>query len=281
MALQTSRNRRSSLPQLQRTLPVITLQRLVGVKRGDCLLQAIAADEPHRVIGAAIPVGSQPVYRYDPRVLQSARDLGLHDESLADDGIVGVGIENLLQRHLSVKLAIQRHEHRPEAAACVRPQHAESLTIACGRLHGVGRGAVSAPVRSGADPAQCGFDGGVSNSGEALSRRGTDGQRGEAFFGFAAIAFKVLRGERLEQGSIVGVERLPERRGSRRSAGTCRGSRPETRRRASPGRSSRSEVRAVQREGRWKRRRPSGDSGGKASPRLGWPRNRGTGGGAS
>ena len=56
----------------------------------DGRLEAIAADEPHGVIGAAVAVGAQAVDRDDAGVLQPAGDLGLEHEPLAAGGVVGV-----------------------------------------------------------------------------------------------------------------------------------------------------------------------------------------------
>ena len=66
-------------------------------------------------------------------MLQSPGDLGLGDEPLAADRVVGVLLEDLLQRHLAVQLGIEGHEHLAQPAARVRPQHAEPLAIAGGR----------------------------------------------------------------------------------------------------------------------------------------------------
>ncbi len=40
-------------------------------------LSDVAADEPHRVVGAAVGVGAQAVDRHDAGMLQPAGDLGL------------------------------------------------------------------------------------------------------------------------------------------------------------------------------------------------------------
>ena len=45
-------------------------------------------------------------------------------------GVIGVMVENLLERHLAVELTIERHEDRPKPAPRVRPQHAEPLAVA-------------------------------------------------------------------------------------------------------------------------------------------------------
>ena len=67
-------------------------------------------------------------------------------EPLAAGRVVGVVVEDLLERDLAVQLAVERHEHGPQAAAGVRPQDAEPLAVAGGRADGVGRGAVGIAV---------------------------------------------------------------------------------------------------------------------------------------
>jgi hypothetical protein len=55
-------------------------------------------------------------------MLQSDGDLGLGDEPLAADRIVGAPLEDLLQRHLAVQLGIEGDEHLAQAAAHMRPE---------------------------------------------------------------------------------------------------------------------------------------------------------------
>ena len=90
MALQTSMKRRRSLRSSSDRRPGSFFRAFVGVEALDGLLEAVALDEPHGVIGAAVGVGAQAVDRHDARVLQSAGDLGLGDEPLAADRVVGV-----------------------------------------------------------------------------------------------------------------------------------------------------------------------------------------------
>ena len=75
-------------------------------------------------------------------MLQPAGDLGLDQEPLPAHRVVGVPVEDLLERHLAVQLGVERHEHRPETASGVRSEHAEPLTVAGGRADGVGCRAV-------------------------------------------------------------------------------------------------------------------------------------------
>ena len=84
------------------------------MKLGDGRLEAVPADEPHRVIGPAVLVLPQAVDRDDPRVLQSAGHLGLEHEPLAVLGVVGMPLEDLLERHLAMQLFIVSHEDGPQ-----------------------------------------------------------------------------------------------------------------------------------------------------------------------
>ena len=79
----------------------------------DRLLEALSLDEPHGVVGPSAAVGSHAIDRDDARVLQCAGDLGLGDEPLAADGVVGMLFEDLLERHLAVQLGIEGDEHLP------------------------------------------------------------------------------------------------------------------------------------------------------------------------
>ena len=117
-----------------------------AVKPLDRLLEAIALDEPHRVIRPPAVVGAQPVHRDDPRVLQPAGDLGLDEKTLAADRVVGVVVEDLLERHLTVQLAVEGDEDRPQAASGMRPEDAEPLAVARRRADGIGSCAVGVVV---------------------------------------------------------------------------------------------------------------------------------------
>ena len=56
---------------------------------GDGGFQAVAADEPHGVVWAAVGIVAQAVDRDDPRMLETAGDLGLVLKPGAVAGIVG------------------------------------------------------------------------------------------------------------------------------------------------------------------------------------------------
>ena len=65
-------------------------------------------------------------------MLQPAGDLGFEEEPGAAGGIVGVVVEDLLEGDFAVKLAVERDEDRAQPAACMGPQHAETLAVAGG-----------------------------------------------------------------------------------------------------------------------------------------------------
>src|SRR5262249_28564689 len=100
-----------------------------GVESSNRLLETIAADETHRVIGPAVGVGPQPVNGDDTRMLEPGGDLGLHQEPGAIGLVVGVAVEDLLEGDFAVELAVERHEYRPEAPLRMRPQHPEPLPV--------------------------------------------------------------------------------------------------------------------------------------------------------
>ncbi len=117
------------LVQLQRPPAGVGLQRLVAVEVFDGFFEAVAADEPHGVIGPAVTVGPEAVDRDDPGMLQSAGDLGLQQEPLAAGRVVGVIVEDLLQRHLAMQLGVQRHEDGTESASGVGAEDPKPLAV--------------------------------------------------------------------------------------------------------------------------------------------------------
>jgi hypothetical protein len=62
-------------------------------------------------------------------MLQSAGDLGLQQEPLAAGRVVGVIVEDLLQRHLAMQLGVQRHEDGTESASGVGAEHPKPLAV--------------------------------------------------------------------------------------------------------------------------------------------------------
>ena len=112
----------------------------------DRLLEAVALDEPHRIVRAAVAVRSEAINRDNARVLEPAGDLGFDEEPLAAGRVVGVLVEDLLESDLAVQFAIQRHEHRTQSAPGVRPENTEPLAITRRLADGVGSRTVDVDV---------------------------------------------------------------------------------------------------------------------------------------
>ena len=130
------------LAHLQRAAAEVFFQTLVGMKAIDGFLEGIATNETHDVEGPAIGVRAQAINRHDAGMLKPAGDLGLEQEPLAADRVVGMLIKDLLERDLAMELGIERHEYGAQAAARMRTQHAEPLAVGRGRAHGVIDGTV-------------------------------------------------------------------------------------------------------------------------------------------
>src|SRR5262249_13672427 len=77
------------------------------VKPLDRLLEALAADQAHRVVRPAIWVVSEPVDRDDAGMLQPSGDLGLHQEPIATIVRVGAPEPDLLEGDLAVELGVE------------------------------------------------------------------------------------------------------------------------------------------------------------------------------
>jgi hypothetical protein len=56
--------------------------------------------------------------------------------------VVGVVVEDLLERDLVVQFAVERHEDGPQTAAGMRSEDAEPLAVGGGRAHRNTAGAV-------------------------------------------------------------------------------------------------------------------------------------------
>ena len=108
--LQTAMNRPSRRRNDQRTFARVASRALRPVKPSDGILEALPVDKPHGVEGTPGRVVAQAVDGDDPRVLQLPGDLGFHEESGPALGVVGVPVEDLLQRDLAVQLLVLRHE---------------------------------------------------------------------------------------------------------------------------------------------------------------------------
>ena len=134
-------------------------------------------------------------------MLQPAGDLGLDQEPLAAGRVVGVLVEDLLERHLAVQLAVQRHEHRAQAAPGMRPQDAEPLAVAGGRADGVawpcGRRRRLRSSRGRRHVPERRLDVWVAQAGQALARGPAGGNGSQALLDIAAVLLEVQLDQRL------------------------------------------------------------------------------------
>ena len=138
--------------QFQPTPALILLKRFVAVKAIDRFLERIATDKPHGVKRAAVGVGSQAIYGNDAGMLEAAGDLGLGQEPLPARCVVGVVVEYLLERHLAVKLGVERDKDGSQASAGMRPQHAEPDAVGAGCADRVAGGPVEIVAGIARDP---------------------------------------------------------------------------------------------------------------------------------
>ena len=115
-------------------------------KRSAASLRLSPADEPHGVVGPAVGIGAQAVDRHDPRVLEAAGDLGLEQEAGAADRIIGVLVEDLLERRPrdAAPRPVPRRQH--QAAPGVGAEDAESLPVGGRGADGEAGGAVGAAI---------------------------------------------------------------------------------------------------------------------------------------
>jgi hypothetical protein len=144
-------------------------------------------------------------------VLQPAGDLGLGQEPGAAGRVVGVAVEDLLQRHLAVQLGVKCHEHHAQTATGVGAQHAEPLAVAGGRADDVGHCMVdvgiAVGVRPAADVGERGLDDGAAGSCQALAGRAVQVEGREALLGVAAVEPEVRVDQGVEQGTVLGAQR--------------------------------------------------------------------------
>ena len=201
------------LAQSQRSAARVAFERFIGVEAVDRLLEAISFDEPHGIERAAVGVSSQAVDRHDARMLQPAGDFRFEHEPLAAGRVVGVLLQDLLERHFAMELLIESNEHRPQAAAGMRAEHPESLAVGCGGADCKSGGAIGFVVDPGRGPgemADCGRDVGIGQASQPLARRPSRRDGGQALFDVTAVPVAVRRRESFEQRAVRRIE-VPER----------------------------------------------------------------------
>src|SRR5262249_29341908 len=162
------------LAQLERATAGVLLERLVTMELLDGLLERIAANETHGVVRPAVAVGTEPIHGHNARMLQSPGNLGFKQKPLPAHGIVRVVVQDLLEGHLAVQLAVECDEYRPQATLGVGPQNAESLPVRCGRTDRViGReiSIVAGLGRSRTDVRNGSIDRRIAQSSQTLTGR--------------------------------------------------------------------------------------------------------------
>ena len=196
------------LSQLQRAAAGVRLHGRVGVEAVGGLLERVPADEPHGVVGPSVGIGPQAVDRHDPWVFQAAGDLRLEQEAGAADHIIGVPLEDLLERDLAMQLLVQCHEDSAQATPGVGAEDAESQPVGGRGADGEAGGAVGAAIGTRADIGQSVLDLGVTigDGVEGCASGRSRGDGGEAPLGAAAVLLQVPGHQRLDGGPVVGVK---------------------------------------------------------------------------
>jgi hypothetical protein len=141
-------------------------------------------------------------------MFQPAGDFGFAQESLPTHWIIGMRIQNLLERDFAVQFFVECHEYRAQSAARMRAQHAESLTIGSSFADCVGDRAIGFG-RSGADVLKCRLDLGIAERGKFLTRRPTRWNGRQAPLGITAVALQVPRDEGVDGTAIIRIEIAP------------------------------------------------------------------------
>jgi hypothetical protein len=175
----------------------------------DGVVEGVALDEAHGVVGPAVGVRPQAVNRDDAGVLQAAGDLGLQQETRPAARVVGVRGLDLLEGHLAVQLLVVGHEDLPQAAPGVRPQHAEagSRRRRVAQRRQASRIGVVLGLPCGGDQGQAGMQEGIVNHLKFLPHRPDRADRRQAPLGIVAVHFEVLLNHALQPGVEVRAQR--------------------------------------------------------------------------
>ena len=195
--------------ELQRPPPDVRLERRIAVELLDRLLETIAFDEPHRVIGPAIVVAAQAVDRHNARVLEPPGDLGLDQEPLAATRVVGMVAQKLFQRHLAVQLGVQRHEDGPQPTLGVGPKQAKPLAVRSSRpdrVAGRAVGAFAGLGRRQAGMGDRGIERRITESTQAFPGRSAQADGRQALLRIAAVLHEMSRRQGLDRDAIGVVQ---------------------------------------------------------------------------
>ena len=216
-------------------------------------------------------------------MLQPAGDLGLGDEPLAADRVVGVLLEDLLKAtsRCSSPSSATKTAPRPPRACGRRMRNrcpsevAEPTAMLAVRSGSSSSASVAGPFLLRATRASVASISGSPRLRQAVAGGAVGGNRGQALLDRRRASEDVVR----QALAAARWRRSGRPRSTRMSARsrTCRASTPERRPRAGPGQSCPSEVRAVQREDGDLLRRPWGGSGARRHLRHDRPRPRSPG----
>ena len=108
--------------------------------------------------------------------------------------VVGVLIQDLLERHLAVQFLVEGDEHLAQPAAGVGPQDAEPLAVGCRGPRPIADGDAGFVNLEGgacADPGKRGLDVGITQAGEVLASRAAGVDRRQAFLDVVAMLLDV------------------------------------------------------------------------------------------
>jgi hypothetical protein len=162
------------------------------VKARDGILERLALDEAHRIVGPAVRVMAEAIDRHDAGVLQPARDLRLAQEALPARGIVGGVADDLFQRDFALQFPVEGHGHRAEATAGVRPEDEITKAGERRRIDGRCRDDLGvAQMRRRRQTGQAGLHVAVAESDHLLAQRGGNVLRRETLLDIAAMLFQL------------------------------------------------------------------------------------------
>ncbi|MFO0952505.1 MAG: hypothetical protein U0835_15435 [Isosphaeraceae bacterium] len=172
------------------------------------LIEAVAPDEPHRIVGPAVGVRPQTVDGHDPRVLEPTGHLGLDEKPLAAHGVVRMMVEDLLQRHLAMQLLIDGDVNGAQSAAGMGPHDAEPRTVTRGGVELEGRRTVGGLGRHCTRMRERRLELRPVDDGEAREGGGVDLERRQALLGVAPMSRNVPVDQGQQQVTAGRVEGL-------------------------------------------------------------------------
>ena len=200
----------------------------------DGFLEAVAADEPHGVIRAAVAISAQSVDGDDPGMLEAAGDLGLDEESVS--GWCGSSARS---SRICLRATSRSSSESRATKTAPSPPLAWGRTMRNRCPSEVAEPTETVPVRSGsssssrvermrrADVPEGRLDVRTAGLRQAFASRPSDGQDGEALLDVAAMLLNMHAGDGLDS-SPARHRGARARQGGRPGIGPCRASRRRT-----------------------------------------------------